>query len=99
MGTRIAIGDARNKLKLVGSESIHSCMTSPAYWMLRNNAVSATRGQVAEVIVTIGQTEQTLEERINRLKAAMHDPLFLSDLKEVADDFAVLDPKDWERQH
>jgi hypothetical protein len=57
-----------------------------------------TPNQVAEVIVTIGQTEQTLEERINTLKAAMHDPLFLSDLKEVADDFAVLDPKDWERQ-
>lgn len=36
MSTRIAIGDARDMLKLVGSESIHSCITSPAYWMQRN---------------------------------------------------------------
>ena len=36
MTTRIAIGDAWEKLKQIRSESINCCVTSPAYWMLRH---------------------------------------------------------------
>jgi site-specific DNA-methyltransferase (adenine-specific) len=36
MTTKIAIGDARDKLNLIPDESINSCVTSPPYWMLRD---------------------------------------------------------------
>jgi site-specific DNA-methyltransferase (adenine-specific) len=36
MSTRIAIGDAREMLRLIRSETINCCVTSPPYWMLRD---------------------------------------------------------------
>jgi site-specific DNA-methyltransferase (adenine-specific) len=36
MTTKIAVGDARQMLRLIRNESINSCVTSPPYWMLRD---------------------------------------------------------------
>jgi site-specific DNA-methyltransferase (adenine-specific) len=36
MATRIAVGDARTKLRLIRSESVNCCITSPPYWMKRD---------------------------------------------------------------
>ena len=36
MATRIAIGEAREQLRLIPDESINCCVTSPPYWMLRD---------------------------------------------------------------
>ena len=36
MATRIAVGEARDQLRLLSSESINCCVTSPPYWMLRD---------------------------------------------------------------
>ncbi len=36
MATKIAVGNARDKLRLIHNESINCSVTSPAYWMLRN---------------------------------------------------------------
>ncbi len=36
MATRIAVGDAREKLRLIRDESINCCVTSPPYWLKRD---------------------------------------------------------------
>ena len=36
MTTKIAVGDARQKLRLIPDESINCCVSSPPYWMKRN---------------------------------------------------------------
>ena len=36
MATKLAVGDAHQKLRLISSESINCCVTSPPYWMKRN---------------------------------------------------------------
>jgi site-specific DNA-methyltransferase (adenine-specific) len=36
MATRIAVGDTRKVLKLIGSESVNCVVTSPPYWCKRN---------------------------------------------------------------
>ena len=33
MATRIAIGEAREQLRLIPDESINCCVTSPPYWL------------------------------------------------------------------
>ncbi len=69
MGTRIAIGDARNKLKLVGSESVHSCITSPAYWMLRNyNAGPDEIGREPTIRQYVDNVMQVIDEVYRALR-------------------------------
>lgn len=36
MGTKIAVGDARQQLRVIRTESINCCVTSPPYWLLRD---------------------------------------------------------------
>jgi site-specific DNA-methyltransferase (adenine-specific) len=57
MVTRIAIGDAREKLRLLGSESINCCATSPPYWMKRDYGAGSQE---------IGK-EPTIQEYIDNL--------------------------------
>ena len=53
--------------------------------------------QAAEVILTVGRTGPGFNEQVRALKAAMQDELFLSDLREVEQDFRGIDLKDWEK--
>jgi DNA modification methylase len=45
MTTRIATGDALTVTRLLPNESIHSCVTSPPYWMLRDYEVAGQIGR------------------------------------------------------
>jgi hypothetical protein len=40
--------------------------------------------------------EKTYEEKINLMKQAVNDPLFLADLKKVNEDFEAIDKATWE---
>jgi DNA modification methylase len=44
MSVRIIIGDAREQLKLLGSESVHCIVTSPPYFGLRDYGVDSQIG-------------------------------------------------------
>ncbi len=54
--TRIATGDARTVLRQMPSESVHSCVTSPPYWKLRDYEAD---GQIG--------LESTPQEYVERL--------------------------------
>jgi len=61
--TRIAIGDAREMLRLVGNESIHSCVTSPPYWLLRKyNAGPGEIGREPTVQGYVANLMQVIDE-------------------------------------
>ena len=53
--------------------------------------------ELVEVIVIGLGTQQTdFEQKINALKAAMRDKLFLSDLQNISKDFEAVDREEWE---
>ena len=52
--------------------------------------------ELVEVIMLVGQHQTEFNQKINVLKTAMSDPLFLSDLQTVAQDFEAVDLEAWE---
>lgn len=53
--------------------------------------------ELVEVIVIGLGTQQTdFEQKINALKTAMSDKLFLSDLRNISKDFEAVDREEWE---
>ncbi len=53
--------------------------------------------ELVEVIVIGLGTQQTdFEQKINALKTAMSDKLFLSDLQDISKDFEAVDREEWE---
>ena len=52
--------------------------------------------ELVEVIMIVGQYQTEFDQKINALKAAMNDPLFLSDLQTIAQDFEAVDLEAWE---
>jgi len=49
-----------------------------------------------EIILILGKRPDDFQRKINELKIAMKDKLFLGDLKEVSDDFEKIDIEEWE---
>ena len=50
-----------------------------------------------EIIMLFKNKKESYHSKINDLKSAMHDELFLNDLKEVCDDFKDIDLEGWEK--
>jgi len=51
---------------------------------------------LVEIILILRKKPDDFERKINELKAAMNDELFLSDLREVSEDFEKIDLAEWE---
>jgi hypothetical protein len=51
--------------------------------------------QIAELILMVGEQPDDYANKIQAMKAAASDELFLQDLKEVSADFQVVDAADW----
>ena len=52
--------------------------------------------ELVEIIVIVGTQQPEFERKINALKSAVQDQLFLDDLEEVSQDFAAIDAEGWE---
>lgn len=62
MGVRIIIGDTREQMKLLPSESVHCCVSSPPYWRQRDYGMAGQLG-----------LETTPEEYIEKLTAIFRE--------------------------
>ncbi len=50
---------------------------------------------LVEIILFFRKKSEDFDDKINALKGAMKDELFLNDLKEVSEDFKKVDLQDW----
>lgn len=55
-------------------------------------------GEDVEVIILAKEQNSNFETKIQQLKQAAFDPLFLADTQQIAQDFRVIDSQDWEQQ-
>jgi len=53
--------------------------------------------ELVEIILIIRKKTEDYKQKIDELKAAMNDKLFLNDLREVSEEFEAIDLEDWER--
>jgi len=53
------------------------------------------KNEIVEVILIIKKRSDNFEQKINELRDAMKDEFFLSDLKEVSEDFDKIDLMEW----
>lgn len=51
---------------------------------------------LVEIILIVNKKQHDFERKINELKEAMSDELFLSDLTEVSEEFEKIDLVEWE---
>ena len=51
---------------------------------------------LVEIILILRKKPNDFERKINELKTAMNDELFLSDLREVSEEFEKIDFAEWE---
>ena len=51
---------------------------------------------LVEIILIVNKKQHDFERKINELKEAMSDELFLSDLAEVSEEFEKIDLVEWE---
>ncbi len=56
---------------------------------------SIPENESVEVISFFRKGTKNYDKKINELKSAMKDELFLSDLKEVSEEFENIDIQDW----
>lgn len=54
--------------------------------------------ELVEIILILRRRPLDFERKINDLKSAMNDELFLSDLREVSEEFEKIDFEDWEEK-
>lgn len=52
--------------------------------------------ELVEMILIIKKTPDSFNRKIKQLKEAVKDKLFLSDLKEITEDFKTVDLQGWE---
>ena len=55
-----------------------------------------TENDPVEIILFFRQKPSDFDKRIDALKGAMKDELFLSDLQEVSEDFEKIDIEEWQ---
>ena len=48
-----------------------------------------------EVILRMKMRPESFEDKIEKLKEAMRDSLFLDDLREISEDFKIIDSEGW----
>lgn len=48
-----------------------------------------------EIVLIVKENQDDFERKINQLKTAVNDELFLKDLEEVSSDFQMIDLEDW----
>lgn len=51
--------------------------------------------ELVEIILIIRKKTEDYKQKIDELKEAMNDKHFLSDLKEVSEEFETIDIEDW----
>jgi hypothetical protein len=51
---------------------------------------------VEVIVIGLGTQRTDFDQKINALKAAMRDKLFLSDLRNLSKDFEAVDREEWE---
>ncbi len=51
--------------------------------------------EVVEIILILRKKSNDFQHKLQELKTAMEDEIFLSDLKEVSDEFEKIDFEDW----
>jgi site-specific DNA-methyltransferase (cytosine-N4-specific) len=68
MSVRIIIGDAREELKKLPSESVHCLVTSPPYWRQRDYGMDDQIGMEREPVDYIGQLLDVFSEAMRTLK-------------------------------
>jgi len=52
--------------------------------------------ELVEIILILRKQSDDFKRKINELKTAMNDELFLSDLREVSEEFEKIDVEEWE---
>ncbi len=52
---------------------------------------------LVEIILIVMKKQHDFERKVNELKSAMNDELFLSDLEEVSAEFESIDLAEWEQ--
>jgi hypothetical protein len=52
--------------------------------------------RVEVIVIGLGTQQTDVEQKINALKTAMRDTLFLSDLRNLSTDFEAVDREEWE---
>ena len=52
--------------------------------------------ELVEIIVIFGTQQSEFEQKINNLKTAMSDQLFLNDLQGISQNFEAVDLEGWE---
>jgi hypothetical protein len=52
--------------------------------------------ELIEVILLVKKGKQSFKEKINKLKLAMKDPMYLKDMETVNQDFKDADLEEWE---
>ncbi len=57
---------------------------------------SVPENELVEVILIVRNKPENFAKKVKELKAAVNDERFLNDLKEVTDEFEVIDIVDWE---
>ena len=69
MSVRIITGDCRDVLKTLPSESVHTVVTSPPYWGLRDYGVTGGIGleetmaeHLAALVETFGEVQRVLRD-------------------------------------
>lgn len=53
--------------------------------------------ELVEIILIIRKKTEDYKQKIDELKEAMNDRLFLNDLKEVSEEFETIDIEGWEK--
>jgi hypothetical protein len=51
---------------------------------------------IAEVILLIRKSSIPFHEKLDEMKKAANDPLFMADLQKVSEDFEAIDEEGWE---
>lgn len=51
--------------------------------------------EIVEIILILRKKSNDFQHKLQELKTAMEDEIFLSDLKEVSDEFEKIDFEDW----
>lgn len=57
--------------------------------------IDIPENEMVEVILILKKSPESLKRKINELKEAMKDDLFLNDLREVSETFKAVDLEGW----
>ncbi len=69
---------------------VHQTFTVPSDYILRVNVPDVANGEEVEVFIYTKNDSLSREEKLAMLKQAATDPLYLSDMQEIDEDFAAV---------